>query len=135
MSYIAVPESQDLVWSIPTSLLPATLDSDIKLIDNFLLDPVDPNGKTAADLLRKKRKAPVRKRKEKDLVDGLSGDESDVPKKVRQKKRKEELAAYKSAQFIEDSDDEDNEERDAKFFAAERAVSLPFSAPPIDARR
>ena len=92
------------------------------MIENFLLDPVDPNGKTAADLLRKKRKAPVRKRKDKDLVDGLSGSEDEAPKKARQKNRKEELEAYKSAQFIESSDDEDNEDRDAKFFAAERAV-------------
>ncbi|KAK4698763.1 hypothetical protein P7C70_g7506, partial [Phenoliferia sp. Uapishka_3] len=117
-----VPESQDLVWSIPTLLLPATLDSDIKLIDAFLLDPVDPNGKSAADLLRKKRKVPVRRRKEKELVDGLSGDEEDVPKKTKQKKRKEEIEAYKSAQFIDSDEDDDNEDRDAIFFAAERAL-------------
>lgn len=111
-----------LVWSIPSTILPSTLDGDIKIIDDFLLDPVDPQGKTAADLLRKKRKAPVR-RKRRELSPEMD-DEGNVivpEKKKRQKKREEEIIAYKSAQFIEDSDDD--AEADALFFAAEAAVS------------
>ncbi|KAM0754978.1 timeless-domain-containing protein [Meredithblackwellia eburnea MCA 4105] len=121
-----VPDSLDITWAIPTTIMPSTLDSDIKMIENFILDPVDPNGKTAADLLRKKRKVPVRRRRARsESEEGLPSDGEDAAPKKRQKKRKEEQAAYKSAQFIDDSDDESDAERDAAFFAAERAVSLP----------
>lgn len=105
--------------------MPSTLDGDHKIIADFLLDPVDPNGKTAADLLRKKRKAPVRKRKERAPRLNSDGEEiegeMDAPAKKRQRKRKEEAEAYKSAQFIEDSDDD--EAADAAFFAREAEVS------------
>ncbi|GAA5909890.1 hypothetical protein JCM6882_002043 [Rhodosporidiobolus microsporus] len=163
------PKSGDLVWSIPTTLVPSQLDSTLKVINDFLLDPVDPqNGKTASELLRKKRKKPVRRKRaaiasgdemeldenfsEGDAGDGDAGGgdgegggagkkrrggggggkgkgkkasggsgESGAAKK-RAKKRKEEEIAYKSAQFIADSDDEDDAERDALFFAAEAAL-------------
>ncbi|GAA5823835.1 hypothetical protein JCM5353_006373 [Sporobolomyces roseus] len=119
------PESAELVWSIPALLLPSKLDSDLKIIDDFLLDPIDPqNGKSAADLLRKQRKKVVRKRRKLTSDDEMElGEDGEVvvkEKKKRLKKRKEEEAAYKSAQFIEDSDDD--EEADARFFAAEAAL-------------
>ncbi|GAA5828412.1 hypothetical protein JCM11251_006233 [Rhodosporidiobolus azoricus] len=58
------PETGDLVWSIPATIIPSQLDSTLKIINDFLLDPVDPqNGKTASELLRKKRKAPVRRKR------------------------------------------------------------------------
>ncbi|KAI5476063.1 hypothetical protein MNV49_000435 [Pseudohyphozyma bogoriensis] len=115
-----VPESQELVWTIPATILPSKLDGDIRIINNFLLDPVDPNGKTAADLLRKKRKAPVRRRKPR--IDDEEGEDGETPAKKRQAKKKKEAENFKSAQFIDDSDDEDNEERDRLFFAAEQAL-------------
>ncbi|GAA5927146.1 hypothetical protein JCM1841_006062 [Sporobolomyces salmonicolor] len=127
------PESGELVWSIPAPFPPSKLDSDLQIIDDFLLDPVDPqNGKLASDLLRKKRKKPVRRRRrvasDDELAEGLEEDEDDAPKKQRQKKRKEEEIAYKSAQFIDDSDDEDNADRDALFFAAEAALREKLAA-------
>lgn len=69
-------------------------------------------------MLRKKRKAPVGKRKPREP--DVDEDGNEIPKPQRQKKRKEEIEAYKSAQFIEDSDDD--AEADALFFAAEAAV-------------
>lgn len=49
------------------------------------------------------------------------GNDVEAPARKRAAKRKEEIMAYKSAQFIEDSDDD--EEADAAFFAREQAVS------------
>jgi replication fork protection complex subunit Tof1/Swi1 len=144
------PESAGLVWSIPAPLPPSKLDSDLKIIDDFLLDPIDPqNGKSASDLLRKQRKKPVRRKRkiasEDEMELGEDGEPAPAKKKKRQKKREEEEAAYKSAQFvsrtfrpiaehqliasskqIEDSDDD--EEADARFFAAEAALRAKLAA-------
>ncbi|GAA5852706.1 hypothetical protein JCM8547_002595 [Rhodosporidiobolus lusitaniae] len=157
------PDSGELVWSIPASLIPSKLDVDLKIINNFLLDPVDPqNGKSASELLRKKRKKPIRRKRaqlasddeqalpsdsseEEDAEGGTgeaggkkrrkggkkdkgTGDGGEKVKKQRAKKRKEEEIAYKSAQFIADSDEEDDAERDARFFAAEAALREKLNA-------
>ncbi|GAA6000092.1 Tof1p [Rhodotorula paludigena] len=123
------PEVGELTWSIPASLVPTKLDADLKIIDDFLLDPVDPqNGKSASELLRKQRKKPVRRRRqiasEDEMEIGSDGEAVVKPKekKKRQRKRQEEEIAYKSAQFIHDSDDDDDADRDAAFFAAEQAL-------------
>lgn len=94
-------------------MTPSKLDGDIKIINDFLLDPVDPqNGKSASELLRKQRKKPVRRKKriasDAESEGELEFDEDGEPivktktkeKKKRQKKREEEEAAYKSAQFV-----------------------------------
>lgn len=96
---------------MPAPLPPSKLDGDLRIIDNFLLDPVDPqNGKSASELLRKQRKKPVRRKRRAPSDAGSGGevefDEDGEPivtekkKKQRQKKREEEEAAYKSAQFV-----------------------------------
>ncbi|BGP30852.1 Topoisomerase 1-associated factor 1 [Rhodotorula toruloides] len=127
------PESGELVWSIPASILPSKLDSDLKIIEDFILDPVDPqNGKSAAELLRKQRKKPVRRKRkiasEDEMELGSDGEPVVKVKRKRQKKRQEEEQAYKSAQFINDSDDEDDPDRDAAFFAAEAALRAKLAA-------
>ncbi|TKA58341.1 hypothetical protein B0A53_00079 [Rhodotorula sp. CCFEE 5036] len=134
-------DSGQLVWSVPASLTPSKLDGDIKIINDFLLDPVDPqNGKSASELLRKQRKKPVRRKKriasDAESEGELEFDEDGEPivktktkeKKKRQKKREEEEAAYKSAQFIHDSDEEEDAERDAAFFANEAALREKLNA-------
>ncbi|SCZ93205.1 BZ3500_MvSof-1268-A1-R1_Chr6-2g08528 [Microbotryum saponariae] len=118
-------DSTELIWSIPSSLIPATLDGDVQTIENFLLDPVDPHGKTAADYLRKKRKPAKRRTRREDTPEyDEEGNLIEVVKKItkRVKKGREDMVAYKSAQFIEDSDDDELE--DQRFFAREAAVSL-----------
>lgn len=87
------------MWSIPSSILPSELDGNIKVIQGFLLDPVDPNGKSAADLLQKKRKVTVRKRRIL-TPDSENSDGEVVAKPKQVKKRKEETIAYRSAQFV-----------------------------------
>lgn len=103
----AAPESGQLVWQIPASLVPSKLDADLKIVDDFLLDPVDPqNGKSASELLRKQRKKPVRRKRKIASEDEMEiGEDGEVvlkvkEKKKRQAKRKEEEQAYKSAQFV-----------------------------------
>ncbi|TNY24515.1 timeless protein-domain-containing protein [Rhodotorula diobovata] len=129
------PESGQLVWQIPASLVPSKLDADLKIVDDFLLDPVDPqNGKSASELLRKQRKKPVRRKRKIASEDEMEiGEDGEVvlkvkEKKKRQAKRKEEEQAYKSAQFITDSDDEGDEARDAEFFAREAALREKLNA-------
>lgn len=121
LARIVEAESSEQTWAIPDRLPPSQLDSDLKLIEDFLVDPVTPQGKTAADLLRKKRKAPVRKRRER--LPDLDEDGNEIPEPVRKRaaKKKEEARVYQSAQFIEDSDDD--EAADAAFFAREAEVS------------
>ncbi|GAA5906718.1 hypothetical protein JCM8208_006366 [Rhodotorula glutinis] len=128
-------ESGQLVWHVPTSLVPAKLDGDLKIVDDFLLDPVDPqNGKSASELLRKQRKKPVRRKRKIASEDEMEiGEDGEVvvkakEKKKRQAKRKEEEQAYKSAQFITDTDDEGDEDGDAAFFAREAALREKLNA-------
>ncbi|BGP38765.1 Topoisomerase 1-associated factor 1 [Rhodotorula kratochvilovae] len=132
---VEAPDSGELVWLIPAALVPSKLDSDLKIIDDFLLDPVDPqNGKSASELLRKQRKKPVRRKRkiasEDEMEIGEDGEMVVVPKekKKRQKKRKEEELAYKSAQFITDTDDEGDQDADAAFFAREAALRAQLNA-------
>lgn len=161
----------ELEWHIPVTAMPKQLEGDLNIIDGFLLDPVNPNnGKSAADLLRKKRKPVARRRRarlatseleelgdasdEEEEVVGEDGEVVRVRKEGRRprakatRKRKpagsgegggkgggsgerrkararkeKEAEAYRSAQFIEDSDfDEDADrlffEREAAFRAA-----------------
>ncbi|SGZ16990.1 BQ5605_C020g09086 [Microbotryum silenes-dioicae] len=125
--------STELIWSIPLSLMPATLDGYVQTIENFLLDPVDPNGKTAADYLRKKRK-PVKRRTRREGTPEYDeeGNLIEVVKKVtkRVKKGREDMVAYKSAQFIEDSDDDELE--DQRFFAREAELRAKLAAGEIE---
>ena len=152
-------QPNQLEWQIPVTAMPKQLEGDLNIIEGFLIDPVDPNnGKSAADLLRRKRKPAARRRRarlgtdELDELGDASGNEEVVDengevtvarrsrkKATRKRKpagagegasvgasgergraraRKEkEAEAYRSAQFIEDSDFDD--EADAAFFKRE----------------
>ncbi|KAM0788302.1 hypothetical protein ACM66B_001445 [Microbotryomycetes sp. NB124-2] len=121
-------ESPHWQWVIPVTLMPTTLDGDLKLINDFLIDPVNPQGKTAADLLRKKRKTPV-KRARRPVYDDEGNEVEPVKTKRKSKKDKEkemEQQVYKSAQFIEDSDDD--AEADERFFAMEAELRAKMAA-------
>jgi hypothetical protein len=80
-----------------------------------LKEPMNLDGDQAADLLRRQRKRPVRRRKRLSVED--DGAER-LP--TRRRKQAEEVQQYKSAQFIEDSDEDP--EADAAFFAREAAA-------------
>lgn len=113
--------ADELEWVCPASKHPAELQRSLNMIGNFLLDPLDLNGKKALQMVSK-----VTKRKKKrgapEQYDSLP-DDLDEQKK-RGNKRKEKISKEKqetlSAQFIEDSDAELGD--DDAFFAAEKAL-------------
>ncbi|MBW0466958.1 hypothetical protein O181_006673 [Austropuccinia psidii MF-1] len=156
-----------LRWTIPKTRTHTELDLDIKIVDYFLLNPLDHNGKGAAELTTKKRKTQRRVRlsrkteessekektfdgtaddqmtvkkskprrrarlsrkteeapqEDKTLDDGDASDQSQAQKASSKAKKKMEIQKYLSAQFITESDDEENEERDRLFFEKERKL-------------
>ncbi|EPT01958.1 hypothetical protein FOMPIDRAFT_1036026 [Fomitopsis schrenkii] len=94
----------ELEWYIPAAVLPADLQSCLNVINQFLENPLDLEGKKASQLLSKKRRRRRRRRSPSPDPDA-SEPEGEEPKKRKEKKKKEKQQ-YKSAQFIEDSDAE-----------------------------
>lgn len=91
-------------WYVPSGVAIAELQRIHNVIKQFLEVPIDLDGKKASQLLSKKRRR--RRRRSPSVSDDdavLSGDEPQRKKKEKKKKEKEQ---YKSAQFIEDSDEE-----------------------------
>lgn len=105
-------------WCVPAAILPSDLQQSINVINGFLENPLDLNGKKAEQLLQKKRRKRRRRRSPSPSDDGL--DPLDEPRKKKKEKRKKEEKSYKSAQFIEDSDVEAGD-MDA-FFEKEKAL-------------
>lgn len=107
-------------WTMPKTVLPDDIDSTVRIMRDFLRNPIDLDGQSAKDLLRKKRKQAVRRAKRPAPGNNTDDDEVNIerPKKRRKAtKRNAELQQFKSAAYIEDSDDA--AEADAKFFARE----------------
>ncbi len=98
-----------LAWHVPRGILPENLEASARIIEQFLREPFDLDGENAQDMLRKKRKKPVRRRRSP----SLDGD----GETVRRPQKQTEVQHFKSAAFIDDSDDD--EEADREFFARE----------------
>ena len=92
-------------WYVPSGIAISELQRIHNVIKQFLEVPIDLDGKKASQLLGKKRRRRRRRSPSPDFDDDavLSGDEPGRKKKEKKKKEKEK---YKSAQFIEDSDEE-----------------------------
>jgi len=112
------PDADELEWYIPAGIVLSDLQRSLAVIEQFEKTPLDLNGKRASQLLIKKRRR--RRRRRADSDDEASGDndedDSDEPRRARKKAR--EWETYKSAQFIEDSDEEYGRDID-EFFARE----------------
>lgn len=89
---------------MPAAILPSDLQSSLVVIDQFLRNPIDLDGKKASQLLSKKTHRRRRRRSPSNSDDELVKD--DEPTRKRREKKKKEEKQYKSAQFIEDSDAE-----------------------------
>lgn len=100
-------DSGHLEWMIPKARLHTELDVDLKIIDYFLLHPLDHNGKSAAELVKKKRKTQAKRARrsrrasdelndEERALDSVS-EEKDHSKK-RKAKKQQEVKKYQSAQ-------------------------------------
>jgi len=98
-------DGDELQWIVPAAIIPSDLQSSLSVIDQFLRNPIDLDGKKASQLLTKTQPRWRRKRRSP----SNSGDElvdDDEPTRKRREKKKKEEKQYKSAQFIEDSDAE-----------------------------
>ncbi|XP_006455122.1 hypothetical protein AGABI2DRAFT_75426 [Agaricus bisporus var. bisporus H97] len=92
-------EGDELQWYVPAAVLPADLEATLNVINQFMEKPIDLEGKKASSLLNKKRRRRRRQRNE-------SGEEEEEVQSKRKEKKKKEKEQYKSAQFIQDSDEE-----------------------------
>ncbi|KAJ7582904.1 timeless protein-domain-containing protein [Mycena floridula] len=102
--FVMDEDVDEFEWYLPAAILPADLRSTRSVIGQFLEEPFELDGKKASQLLSKKtrRRRRVRAR---DSDDEDAPNEDEEPKKKKEKKKKEQ-EQYKSAQFIEDSDEE-----------------------------
>ncbi|TFK28235.1 timeless-domain-containing protein [Coprinopsis marcescibilis] len=98
-------EDEEIQWYIPADLMPSVLEQTRNVILQFLETPYDPQGSKIASLLKKKQKR--RRRRSPSLEAGdEEGDDSDGNSRRKRKRKEKEVLQYKSAQFIEDSDEE-----------------------------
>jgi replication fork protection complex subunit Tof1/Swi1 len=98
-------DADELEWYVPSGIAISELERIQRVIKQFLEVPIDLEGKKASQLLSKKRRR-RRRRSPSPASDDeavLSGDE---PRRKKKEKKKKEKEQYKSAQFIEDIDEE-----------------------------
>lgn len=79
------------------------LQSAHDVVDQYLRNPIDLEGKKARELITKKTR---RRRRRRSLTPNTDVELPDDEPKRRKAKMKREEKTYKSAQFIEDSDEE-----------------------------
>ncbi|KXN83811.1 Topoisomerase 1-associated factor 1 [Leucoagaricus sp. SymC.cos] len=98
-------DEEELQWYIPAAILPSDLQGILNVFDQFLETPFDLGGKKASSLLAKKRRRRRQRAPPSDTEESAEL-EDDEPRGKRKEKKKKEEVQYKSAQFIEDSDEE-----------------------------
>ncbi|WRT69168.1 uncharacterized protein IL334_006152 [Kwoniella shivajii] len=112
-------------WFIPPSVLPSSLSTSLGALKQYLISPPslteDPKS-----LMRRTR--PPRRRRSPSLSEmELDSETGELVKKVKQKRQRKQKAAemqtFKSAAFIEDSDDEDPENT-RRFFEREEELRI-----------
>ncbi|KAJ7454075.1 timeless protein-domain-containing protein [Mycena galericulata] len=99
------PGASELEWFVGADVPPADLQRTLKVIDQFLDTPINLEGKKASDLLTKPRRTRRARSPSPDSDGELSDGEANAKKKRKEKERPKQQE-YKSAQFIEDSDEE-----------------------------
>ena len=98
-------DADELEWYIPAGIELSDLQRSLTVIEQFEKSPLDLNGKRASQLLHKKRRRRRRRRQASSSdSEGAGSSDEDAPRKKARKTRERET--YKSAQFIEDSDEE-----------------------------
>ena len=101
------PGGDEVEWYVPAAILVADLKSMLVVIDQFIANPINLDGKKASQLLSKQTRRLRHRRKPSPISSedeaGLSDNE---PRRKKKEKKNNEQKQYKSAQFIEDSDTE-----------------------------
>ncbi|WAQ85700.1 hypothetical protein PtA15_6A328 [Puccinia triticina] len=107
-----------LGWIIPRARIHSELDLYIKVIDHFLINPLDHNGKSPAELTKRKRKrrtkAPSLTAEELALDASSDGEEEQTTKKAPRKAKKPPKPTQQqhSTTFVTFSDNETDGEPD-----------------------
>jgi replication fork protection complex subunit Tof1/Swi1 len=113
-----VVAAEELAWYIPASVIPEDLKTSLTVIEQYLEKPIDLSGKKASQMLAAVRKRRRRSRSKGSGSEAELSDEEEAEKKKRKERKRKEQANYKSAELIEDSDEEFDEDA---FYAKERA--------------
>ncbi|KAH9983375.1 timeless protein-domain-containing protein, partial [Russula compacta] len=129
-------DADELEWYIPAGIDLPDLQRCLTVIEQFEKTPLDLKGKRASQLLSKKRRRRRRRTAaaaktttssggSEGEAEGVNGDDEDEDedeegqrRRKARKRRERERQTYKSAQFIEDSDEEYGQGID-EFFARE----------------
>lgn len=110
-------------WTIPAKILPSNLLTSIGALRQYVVDPPSLNADPKTLIQKKRKRKPrldrPRTGSDDEDLDGEGGGEI-APGRQR-KKKVVEVQNYKSAAFIDDSDDED-EEADKAFFEKEKQL-------------
>ena len=122
----AYPDADELEWYVPAGIGLPDLRRALAVIEQFESSPLDLGGKRASQLLRKKKRRTRRRARQRprhtsadsEGSNSSGGEEGARPNKARTARAAREREAYKSAQFIEDSDEEYGRDIDV-FFARE----------------
>ncbi|KAJ3507590.1 hypothetical protein NLJ89_g6215 [Agrocybe chaxingu] len=104
--FILDEDSDELEWYIPSGISVEELQRTLNVIKQFLEKPIDLDGKKAAQLLAKKRRRRRRRSPSPDSGNEDLPSDGEPHRRNRKEKKKKEKEIYKSAQFIEDSDEE-----------------------------
>ncbi|ODO06093.1 topoisomerase 1-associated factor 1 [Cryptococcus wingfieldii CBS 7118] len=132
----AAVKKSNYAWHIPEDVVPSNLEASIGALKQYMEDPpsLDEDPKK---LLRRKPRAPRRRRRSPSVqsYDSETGEvrestrDSRPKNNARRKKAKKaaETQTFKSAAFIEDSDDED-EEATRRFFENEAKLRAEMDA-------
>lgn len=99
-------DADELQWVVPASIVPSVLGERLNVVDQFLKNPIDLQGKKASEMLSKKARRHRRRRSPSLGSDVELLDDEPEPRRRKKEKKKKEEKKYKSAQFIEDSDEE-----------------------------
>lgn len=98
-------DADELEWYVPSGIAISELQQIHNVVKQFLEAPIDLDGKKASQLLSKKRRR-RRRRSPSPVSDNDAVLSEDEPRQKKKEKKKKEKEQYKSAQFIEDSDEE-----------------------------
>lgn len=107
-------------WFIPAKVLPSNLTTSIGALRQYLLDPPSLSADPKSLIQKKRKRKPRLDRGLETNDEDLNGDGEPAPHRQR-KKKVAEVQNYKSAAFIDDSDDSDAE-ADLAFFEKERQL-------------
>ncbi|KAG9019357.1 Topoisomerase 1-associated factor 1 [Tulasnella sp. 427] len=136
--FVTDEDADELEWYVPAAILPDDLQRSLDVIDQYVKEPLNLEGRKVSELIAKKRKAKAAKRSRRSRrgedAEGSEGEVGVLPtddegsgsdnvrSRAKRKKKEKEREIYKSAEMIIDSDAEIAREDDEAFFAREREM-------------